>query len=171
MIYLRTGGLPEDKVEGERLRRRVGQYTLLNDELYRRSANGMKCITPDEGCSILQDIHAGVCGSHAGARSLVDKTYRQGFFCPTAVSDTDSLVHWYEGCQFFARQKHVSSHQLQTIPITWHFSTWGLDLVGPFNKAKGEFTHIFIAVDKFTKWIEVKPSASIMTAKAVESIK
>jgi hypothetical protein len=26
----------------------------------------------------------------------------------------------------------VSSHQLQTIPITWPFSTWGLDLVGPF---------------------------------------
>jgi transposase InsO family protein len=44
-------------------------------------------------------------------------------------------------------------------------------LVGPFKKAKGEFTDIFIAVDKFTKWIEVKPSASIMTAKAVESIK
>jgi hypothetical protein len=65
----------------------------------------------------------------------------------------------------------VPSHQLQTIPITWHFSTWGLDLVGPFKKAKGEFTDIFIAVDKFTKWIEVKPSASIMTAKAVESIK
>jgi hypothetical protein len=61
--------LPEDKVKCERLRRWAGQYTLINDELYRRSANGtlMKWITPDEGCSILQDIHAGVCGSHAGA--------------------------------------------------------------------------------------------------------
>jgi hypothetical protein len=35
MIYLRIGGLPEDKVECERLCRRVGQYTLVNDELYR----------------------------------------------------------------------------------------------------------------------------------------
>jgi hypothetical protein len=60
---------------------------------------------------------------------------------------------------------------LQTIHITWPFSTWRLHLVGPFKKAKGRFTHIFIAVDKFTKWIEVKPTASITVAKAVKFIK
>jgi transposase InsO family protein len=46
-----------------------------------------------------------------------------------------------------------------------------LDLVGLFKKAKGEFTHIFVAVDKFTKWIEVKPAASITTAMVVEFIR
>jgi hypothetical protein len=65
----------------------------------------------------------------------------------------------------------VPSHELQTIPITWPFSTWGLDLVGPFKKAKGGFTHIFIAVDKFIKWVKVKPAASITAAKAVEFIR
>jgi hypothetical protein len=65
----------------------------------------------------------------------------------------------------------VSSYQLQTIPITWPFSTWGLDLVGHLKKDKGGFTHIFIAVDKLMKWIEVKPTASITVAKAVEFIK
>jgi transposase InsO family protein len=44
-------------------------------------------------------------------------------------------------------------------------------LVGPFKKAKGGFTHIFVAVDKFTKSIEVKPDASITTTKAMEFIK
>jgi hypothetical protein len=44
-------------------------------------------------------------------------------------------------------------------------------LVGPFKKAKGRFTHIFIAVDKFTKWIEVKPATTITAAKVVEFIK
>jgi hypothetical protein len=48
---------------------------------------------------------------------------------------------------------------------------WGLDLVGLFKKAKGGFTHIFVAVDKFTKWIEAKPAASITAAKALEFIK
>jgi hypothetical protein len=65
----------------------------------------------------------------------------------------------------------MSSHQLQTIPITWPFSTWGLDLVSLFKKAKGGFTHIFVAVDKFTKWIEVKPVTSITVAKVLEFIK
>jgi transposase InsO family protein len=44
-------------------------------------------------------------------------------------------------------------------------------LVGPSKKAKGGFTHIFVAVDRFTKWIEAKPVASITAAKAVEFIK
>jgi transposase InsO family protein len=44
-------------------------------------------------------------------------------------------------------------------------------LVGPFKKTKGGFTHIFIAVDKFTKCIEVKPTASNTVAKVVEFIK
>jgi hypothetical protein len=44
-------------------------------------------------------------------------------------------------------------------------------LVGPFMKAKCGFTHIFVAVDKFTSWIEVKPGASITASKAVEFIK
>jgi hypothetical protein len=72
-----------------------------------------------------------------GARSLVGKAYRQGFFWPTTVSDANSLVRRCEGCQFFAHQKHVSSHQMQTIPITCPFSTWGLDLIGLFKEAKG----------------------------------
>jgi hypothetical protein len=46
-----------------------------------------------------------------------------------------------------------------------------LDLVGLFKKAKCGFRHIFIAVDKFIKWIEVKPTASIIVAKEVEFIK
>jgi transposase InsO family protein len=44
-------------------------------------------------------------------------------------------------------------------------------LVGPFKKAKGGFTHIFVAVDKFTKWVEAKLAASITIAKTVEFIK
>jgi transposase InsO family protein len=43
--------------------------------------------------------------------------------------------------------------------------------VGPFKKAKGGFTHIFVAVDKFTKWIKGKPTVSITMTKAVEFIK
>ena len=43
-------------------------------------------------------------------------------------------------------------------------------MVGPFKPAKGGFTHIFVAIDKFAKWIEAKPVASITAAKAVEFI-
>jgi hypothetical protein len=35
MIYLRIGGLLEDKIDRERLHHRAGQYTIVNDELFR----------------------------------------------------------------------------------------------------------------------------------------
>jgi hypothetical protein len=78
MIYLRIGGMPGDKVKCEQLHWWAGQYILVNDELYRQGGNDtlMKCITPEEGQIILQDIHAGVCRSHADAKLLMGKTYR-----------------------------------------------------------------------------------------------
>ena len=42
----------------------------------------------------------------------------------------------------------------KTIPLTWPFAVWGLDMVGPFKTARGSMTHLLVAVDKFTKWIE-----------------
>jgi hypothetical protein len=47
---------------------------------------------------------------------------------------------------------------------------WGLDLLGPFRKVVGGLTHLLIAVDKFTKWFEVKPVAKIGTKQVVDFI-
>jgi hypothetical protein len=46
----------------------------------------------------------------------------------------------------------------------------GLDMIGPFKKAQGGYSHILVTIDKFTKWIEYKPIASLTSAKAVEFI-
>jgi hypothetical protein len=63
--------------------------------------------------------------------------------------------------QFYAKQTHLPAQALQTIPITWSFAVWGLDLVGPLQKALGGYTHLLVAIDKFSKWIEVRPLNSI----------
>jgi hypothetical protein len=44
---------------------------------------------------------------------------------------------------------------------------WGLDLVGPLQKAPGGYTHLLVANDKFSKWIEVRPLNSIRSEHAV----
>jgi transposase InsO family protein len=43
-------------------------------------------------------------------------------------------------------------------------------MIGPFKKAQGGYTHVLVAIDKFTKWIEYKLIASLTLAKAVEFI-
>jgi hypothetical protein len=48
---------------------------------------------------------------------------------------------------------------------------WGLDAVGPFRTAPGGYKHILVAVDKFTKWIEVRPVAKVTSEEAVKFIR
>jgi hypothetical protein len=45
-----------------------------------------------------------------------------------------------------------------------------LDLLGAFKKTPGGLTHLLIVVDKFTKWIEVKPLEKIGSKQAVDFI-
>ena len=41
-------------------------------------------------------------------------------------------------------------------------------MVRPLKNALGSFTHLLIAVDKFTKWIEAKPITIIFSEEAVK---
>jgi hypothetical protein len=83
------------------------------------------------------------------------------------VVDATRIVRTCQGCQFYARQTHLPAQALQTIPITWPFAVWGLDLVGPLQKALEGFTHLLVAIDKFSKWIEVRPLNNIRSEQAV----
>jgi transposase InsO family protein len=44
---------------------------------------------------------------------------------------------------------------------------WGLDIVGPLRKALGGFTHLLVAIDKFSKWVEVRPITNLRAEQAV----
>jgi hypothetical protein len=47
---------------------------------------------------------------------------------------------------------------------------WGLDVIGPFRIAPGGYKHTLVAVDKFTKWIEVRSVAKVTSEGAVKFI-
>jgi hypothetical protein len=40
-------------------------------------------------------------------------------------------------------------------------------MVGPFKKALGSYTHLFVTIDKFTKWIEVCPLTNTRAEQAI----
>jgi hypothetical protein len=169
--YPLRGELPLDKAEAQRLARRAKSFILLGDEkeLYHHSPSGIlqRCISVAQGQELLQEIHSGACGHHAAPRALVGNAFRQGFYWPTAVADATRIVRSCRGCQFYARQTHLPAQALQTIPITWPFAIWGLDLVGPLQKAPRGFTHLLVAIDKLSKWIKVRPLTNIRSEQAV----
>jgi ribonuclease HI len=128
--YIVEKRVPEDKVEREKIVRCAANYIVIGTELYQRSASSgilMKCILRSEGLELIQEIHSGECGNHAASANLVGKAYRSEFYWPTAMADAQDLVRRCKGCQFFAKQQHVPTQVLRTIPPSWPFAIWGLD--------------------------------------------
>ena len=173
LAYLARGELPTDEVLARQIVRRSKSMVIINGELYKRSASGVfqRCVSSEEGCIILNDIHSGDCGHHAGSRSLVSKAFRHGFFWLTAHADAEEIVRRCDGCQRYGRQAHVPAQELRMIPITWPFAVWGLDMVGPFKMSSNKKTHLLVAVDKFTKWVEAEPVGACDAETSVKFLK
>jgi transposase InsO family protein len=162
------GELPSDRFEARRIAKMARSFTLIDGELYKRVASGVmqRCVPIPQGRELLQDIHAGVCGHHTVPRTLVGNAFRQGFYRPTAVVDANEIVRTCEGCRFYAHKTNLLAHALQMIPVTWPFAVWGLDIVGPLRNAPGGYTHLLVAIDKFSKWVEVRPITNLRAEQA-----
>ena len=115
-------------------------------------------------------MHQGECGHHASARAIVNKAFRHGFYWPTAHAAAENLVKYCKGCQRFKAKSHQPASALKTIPIAWPFAVWGMDMVGPFKRARSGMTHLLVAVDKFTKWIEARPIKKLDGPTAVRFV-
>src|SRR5664279_4757484 len=174
LSYMLRKELPEDKMEARQIVRRSKAYTIINGELYKRSISGVfqRCIAPEDGLSILLDIHTGLCGHHASSRLLVSKAFRAGFYWLTASQDAKDIVRKCEACQKFATRPQVPATELNMIPLAWPFAQWGLDMVGPLKRSShGGHTKLLVAVDKFTKWIEAVPVTATDATSVLSFIK
>jgi hypothetical protein len=82
MDFMVNGQLPMDEAEARRILRRSKAYTIINNEIYKRSTIGVlqRCVESSEGQEMLQEIHQGECGHHASSRALVSKAFRHGFY-------------------------------------------------------------------------------------------
>ena len=101
LAYLANDELPADKLTAWQIKHRASAYTIINNELYKRSVSGIfqRCVSQEEGIKIRKEIHQGECGHHASSRSIVAKAFRHGFYWPTALADANQLVRLCNGCQ------------------------------------------------------------------------
>jgi hypothetical protein len=98
----------------------------------------------------------------------------------------ESLQVWFllanikEGCDRFGSKVQsmpvpIEATTLARLVVANYSYNLALCVLGAgydrtIQKAQGGYTHILVAIDKFTKWIEYKPIASLTSAKAVEFI-
>jgi hypothetical protein len=75
--YLKDNILSDEHVSAEWIVHVAKRYTLVEGDLYRRGTNDvlMSCITWEDDCELLIEIHGGECGNHASYRTLVGKAF------------------------------------------------------------------------------------------------
>ena len=81
------------------------------------------------------------------------------------------IVDKCEGCQFYSNISHKPASALKTIPLVWPFAVWELDMVGPYKTSRSGFTHLLVAVGKFTKWVEANPIKNLDSRTAIGFIR
>ena len=60
--------------------------------------------------------------------------------------------------------------KLTSMASPWSFGQWRIDLIGPLPKGRGAATHAIIAIDYFTKWIEVEAFSRITEKKTTDFV-
>ena len=118
--YIIDESLPDDPKEAAKIRTRSSKFTNHKGSLYKRGffTPILKCIAGKDTEYVLREVHEGICGNHIGARALVGKVLRQGYYWPTILKDATNLVKKCRICQEHA------NHQ----PLA--FSTMGFGYLG-----------------------------------------
>jgi transcription antitermination factor NusG len=67
MDFMVNGQVPVDEAEARHIQRRSKGYTIINNEMYKRSATGVlqRCVESAEGQEMLREIQQEECGHHA----------------------------------------------------------------------------------------------------------
>lgn len=150
------------------IRSRTGSSGMKGN-LYKKSYTHLllKCVTFDRNY-ILWEIHKGACSSHQGARTTAEKALRIRYYWPTLKEDAMELVKKFPDYQLHRDIPHAPTNPSATIQAILPFDKSGMDLIGPFHAARGHKRFLLVAIEYFTKWVEVEPLASI-TDKQVQN--
>ena len=116
---------------------------------------------------VMDQIHAGVCGTHMSARTLLSMIIKQGYYWTTMEEDCHKSVRFCDTCQKYANAQHIPPSLLHSLSSPWPFSTWGIDIIGKITPpGHGGHEFILVAIDYFTKWVEAS-SYKALQAKHV----
>ncbi|XP_050222654.1 uncharacterized protein LOC126672742 [Mercurialis annua] len=165
--YLMDGTLPENRDKAYKILRQAPYYAFLDGVLYRKSFTHpwSRCLTAEEGEYVLREIHEGICGAHIAPRMLAKKAVLQGYYWPLMVRQAEEIVKKCENCQRHQNIRHAPTTEQCPITSPWPFATWGIDILGPFTPTTGQKKFLIVAVDHFTKWIEVEAVSTITEAR------
>ena len=162
-----------DRGAERNIRRAAFKYILIDDELYRRTAEDLlfKCLDSDHTKVAMGEVHEGICGTHQSAPKMKWLLRRAGFYWTSMISDCFKYYKGCEECQRFGYLQLVPAASLHPIIKPWPFRGWGLDFIGQINppSSKGH-RFVLVATDYFTKWTEAVPLKNMTHREVIEFI-
>ncbi|XP_069148138.1 uncharacterized protein [Solanum lycopersicum] len=110
------------------LRRMPLNFYLSGEVLYRRTSDLdlLRCV---DAAKVIEQIHAGVCGTHMNGLTMERKIFLAGYFWMTMENDCCKFVQKYHKCQVHGDLIRVPPHELNAMSSPWTFVTWGMDVI------------------------------------------
>ena len=162
------------KKDRKTLRKLAGRFFLNENVLYKRNFDMvlLRCVDRHKADVLMKEIHEGSFGTHTNGHTMSRKILRAGYYWLTMESDCYRYVKKCHKCQIYADKVHIPPTLLNVISFPWPFSIWGIDMIGMIEpKASNRHRFILVAIDYFTKWVEVASYANITEPVVVRFIK
>lgn len=126
--------------------------------MYKRSYDSILliCVDRREVEKIIIDVHEGSFGTHCRGNSMAKKILKAGYYWLNMEIYCFCHVHTCHKCQIYVDRIHVPLVPLNVISSLWPFVMWGIDVISHIEPTTlNEHRFILVAVDYFTKWVEV----------------
>ena len=105
------------------------------------------CLREYEAKQVLIDVLEGVYSNHSGGRALAHKVLCKGYYWPTIQQDSADFAQFCDKCQRFTLCLRQPSEKLTSMSSPWPFAKWGINLIGPLPKARGQVKYAIIPID------------------------
>jgi len=135
-------GIKKDVAEAVRIMRRSKNYVLFDNKFYKRGAGSEILMRQSkrrkkESYKKLMKAHAETTQPHArwSAKSLDQDSTGPQHYQTQNYSSND-----VQGASTLPNKSHWPAHNLITIPPSWPFACWSLEMIGPLLTAPGGFT-------------------------------
>lgn len=86
-----------------------------------------------------------------GARSLVGKIIRVGYFWPMMQKEAKEFVKRCDKCQRYGNIQWMLGEKMTAITSPWPFAKWRIDIMGLLPIGKKQVKFLLVAIDYFTK--------------------
>lgn len=109
------------------------------------------------------EIRARSFRTRASGHTMVKKILRSDYYWMTIEVNCYRHVQTWHKCQIYTDKIHVPPMPLNVLTSPWPFSMWGIDVIEHIEPtASNEHRFILVAIDYFTKWVEVVSYANVI---------